>query len=60
MKRFIAPVMNIQRLEVQDVLSTSGTCFEINACVDCYCTEVVCDDVYSCDAQNCPTLSDWD
>lgn len=60
MKKFVTPVMNIQRLEAQDVLTASGLCFEINACIDCYCTEVVCDDVYGCDAQKCPTLSDFD
>ncbi len=60
MKKFQTPAMMIQKLENETVMSTSGTCFEVNACIDCYCTEVVCDDVFVCDSQVCPTLSDYD
>ena len=61
MKKFQTPAMMIQRLENENVMSTSGVlCFEIHACIDCYCTEVTCDDVFECDSQNCPTLSDFD
>ena len=60
MKKFQTPAMFVQKLEAENVMSTSLTCFEINACVDCYCTKVTCDDVYECDSQKCPTLSDFD
>lgn len=59
MKKFDAPEMFLQRLDVEDVMSTS-TCFEVNACDDCYCTSVDCDPVYECDGLVCGTLSDYD
>ena len=33
MKKFSVPTMTIQKLEDEDVMRTSGGCFEINACV---------------------------
>ncbi len=59
MKAFKTPRMTLCRLETEELMRSS-TCFEIFACVDCYCTKVVCDDVYVCDGLNCPTLSDYD
>ena len=61
MKRFAAPVMNVQRLEADDIVRTSGShCFEIFACEDCYCTSVTCADTYVCDGLKCSSLSDFD
>ena len=51
--------MTIQRLEQEPVCGTS-TCFEIYACVDCYCTVVQCDGTYVCEGLRCPKLSDYD
>ena len=60
MKKFSVPTMTIQKLEDEDVMRTSGGCFEINACVDCYCGIVTCEGTYGCDGLQCPTLSDFD
>lgn len=55
MKKFDTPVMIIQKFGTEEIIRTS-TCFEIFACLDCYCTSVTCDGTYICEAQNCPTL----
>ena len=60
MKKFGAPELNVQKLDAEEIISTSPVCFEINACVDCYCTSVDCDDVFECGSLVCPTLSDFD
>lgn len=61
MKKFGAPELNVQRLDAEEIISTSGgKCFEINACVDCYCTSVTCEGVWECDGLLCPSLSDFD
>lgn len=59
MKKFEKPVISIQEFGTEDIIRSSGPCFEIFACLDCYCTSVTCDHGYSCDAQKCPTLSDY-
>lgn len=59
MKKFGAPKLSVQRLDVEEIISTS-VCFEINACVDCYCTSVDCDGIFECSSLVCPTLSDYD
>lgn len=57
MKKFMNPVMSIQKLDKEEIIRTSGgTCFEIFQCVDCYCTAVTCDPVYTCDGLKCPSL----
>ncbi len=55
MKEFKAPTMNVQKLEQEEIVSSSS-CFETFACVDCYCTAVTCDDAYVCDGLKCPIL----
>lgn len=59
MKKFVHPVMNVQRLEADDIVRTSS-CFEIFACEDCYCTSVTCADAYVCEGLKCSILSDYD
>lgn len=60
MRKFHTPELSVLKLSADEVVRTSGTCFEIFACEDCYCTKVTCDGTYECDGQRCPTLSDWD
>lgn len=55
MKRFEMPKMNIQRLEAEDVMRTSG-CWESFDCQECYGLAVVCDGVYNCSGLVCPCL----
>ena len=60
MKKFTSPKMSVQLLEAEEIMRTSGKCFEIFACEDCYCTAVTCGDTYVCDGLKCRTLSDYD
>ncbi len=61
MKKFVKPALDVLKLDAQEIISTSdASCFEINACVDCYCTSVTCEGVWECDGLICPSLSDYD
>ena len=55
MKKFVRPEINIQRLEKENVMSTSS-CFEAFECKKCYCSAVTCDPVYDCSGLSCPGL----
>lgn len=55
MKEFKAPTMNVQKLEQEEIVSSSS-CFEVFACEDCYCTAVTCETGYVCDGLRCPIL----
>lgn len=61
MKKFDAPVMDIQRLDLDGIISTSS-CQVCNTvgCIDCYCGVVACTPPYNCDSRNCPTFCDKD
>jgi len=62
MKRFEAPVMDVQRLDPDEAITTScGVCNSVG-CIRCYCGTVSCSPVYTCTSLECPTLdtgSDW-
>ena len=61
MKRFEAPMIDIQRFDAGNLISTS----EYNSgCIECYCIGVQCDP-YDCEGLVCPTLNcpkntNWD
>jgi len=60
MKKFETPRMSVLNLEVEDVMRTSGPCFETYACTACYCEVVQCGGTYECVGLVCATLSDYD
>lgn len=55
MKMFNMPEMNVQRLEAENVMSTSS-CFEAFECKSCYCSAVTCQEGYVCTGLSCPGL----
>ena len=55
MKVFEKPVMDVQRLDAEEIMSTS-VCFEAFECKSCYCSAVTCDPVYTCTGLSCPGL----
>ena len=59
MKKFLAPEMNVQRLDSEGIINTSS-CFERFACTDCYCQTVQCGGTYECTGLVCNRLSDYD
>ena len=59
MKRFTAPMMEIQRLEPEDVLTSSDCTIESLGCTTCYCALVTCPSGYHCDSNTCPSNTDW-
>ncbi len=57
MKKFETPKMRVLRLEMEDVMRTSGSCgVQAKACLECYCQLVGCPDGYTCSGLVCPTL----
>ena len=60
MKKFENPRMSMLKLEMEDVMRTSGLCFETFACKKCYCGVMQCSGTFVCDGLDCPTLSDFD
>lgn len=61
MKQFEKPFMNIQRLDPEDLIRTSGCSVEARACLNCYCSGVTCSTGIVCTQLDCPTLqSIWD
>lgn len=52
MRKFNAPLMEIQRLAQEDVFTASNCRVEAEGCPSCYCVAVVCDD-YTC-SHTCP------
>ena len=57
MKKFEAPRMSVLKLEMEDVMRTSGMCMvEADACTACYCETVQCDSSYVCSGQVCAIL----
>lgn len=59
MKKFETPKMSVVRLEMEDVMRTSGSCgIQGHVCLECYCSLVMCGDTYSCKGLVCPTLDD--
>ena len=59
MKRFTAPMMEIQRLEPEDVLTGSDCTIESLGCTTCYCALVTCPSGYYCASNTCPSNTDW-
>lgn len=55
MKSFDVPMMQVQKLENEEILRTSS-CFESYACKECYCSLVQCGGTYTCTGLVCPTL----
>lgn len=52
MKRFGIPMMDVQRLEAENVITTSGCNVEaLNCADDCYCVSVTCNPY--CSSQTC-------
>lgn len=60
MKRFNIPVIEIQRLDPEEIIEGKSVCFEKYACKECYCAAVQCGGTYLCTGLVCPTLSDYD
>ncbi len=60
MKKFEVPMMSIQKLDSENIIRTSGNCFETFACTECYCELVQCGGTYECTGLRCNTLSDYD
>ena len=58
MKKFEIPRMKIQFLASEEIMGASD-CFEVHACIECYCTLVQCPVAYECSGLVCPTLSDY-
>lgn len=58
MKRFDTPVMSVQKLSTETIITGSSCLVEVQACLDCYCVGVTCDSSYVCTSQVCPTLDD--
>lgn len=56
MKRFEAPVMDIQRLDPEDAIATSCQVCNTVGCIACYCGVVSCTPPYNCDSRVCPTF----
>ena len=52
MKKFSAPLMEIQRLVSEDVFTASGCSVEALSCERCYCPVVTCPTGY-CTADGC-------
>lgn len=51
MRKFEMPIMEIQRLASEDVLTSSDCRVEALGCTSCYCVAVDCGTY--CDAQTC-------
>ena len=47
MKKFNAPIMEIQMLVPEDVFTSSDCTVEALGCTSCYCVATICDD-YTC------------
>jgi len=45
-KRFAAPLMEVQRLVQEDVLTDSTCRTQALGCTSCYCTAIGCDDYH--------------
>ena len=59
MKKFEAPMMDIQRLDAEDVIATSRVCaVEAYNCESCYCVAVDCG-IFTCDANDCGDCYDF-
>ena len=56
MKLFEAPMMMVQKLDLEEIMVTSTLCFESFQCKECYCTAVTCSGTYTCDGLVCPGL----
>ena len=56
MKLFEAPMMMVQKLDIEEIMVTSTLCFESFQCKECYCTAVTCSGTYTCDGLVCPGL----
>lgn len=55
MKKFANPVISIQKLNMEEILSSSECWVEAQACLACYMTAGTCPSV-SCDGLVCPNL----
>lgn len=59
MKKFCAPLMEIQRLVPADVFTNSACRVEVLGCWSCYCSAVGCDDTYvPCPKDGCGCNND--
>ena len=60
MKRFEAPMMEMQKLPVEDVFTASDCNIEALGCYSCYCISVDCDN-FECTTHDCGcyTYVDW-
>lgn len=56
MKKFGMPIMTIQKLEPEKIMTTSN-CWESFDCKECYCMGVQCESGYECTGLVCPCLS---
>lgn len=56
MKKFSAPEMEIKKLEVEEIIRTSGDCWESFDCKDCYGEIIVCPSGFECTKLDCPCL----
>lgn len=53
MKKFETPMMDIQRFNAEDTISTSGCSVEAFDCSGCYCVRVDCDETYTPECSGC-------
>ena len=59
MKKFEVPMMNIQRLDAEDVIATSTVCaVEAFHCASCYCVAVDCGS-FTCGDNECSGCYDF-
>lgn len=59
MSKFMNPEMNVQKLEQDDFLCTSGCKVEAQACLECYGSAITCNHGYECTGLVCPTLQSF-
>ncbi len=58
MKKFEIPMIHVQRLEADYIITGSECMVEADACLKCYCSGVTCDGTYTCDGFLCPRYDD--
>ena len=59
MKKFEAPMMDIQRFDSEEIIAASGCTVKALGCTSCYCVAVTCE--HTPEPPDCPgCFNDWD